>query len=498
MNKKKTWFVALLSIIVLALSACVPVSGSNSDDSKETKSSTKSSEKKEVVLRVMDWSDSSKAIREEFHKKFMAKYPNIKIEYTQLTIDQFKNTILTAVKSGEAPDLFPLPTGMRLAAVVNDGWYQPLDPYIDDDFKTKFMDGTFVEGITMLGGKIYSIPEALSQPSSLVFYNKKLFKEAGLDPDQPPKTYSEFRAAAKKITAAGKGKYYGMIEGGKQSNRWLVTVREWSALGGSGLNANSPISLVTNKATYDSKPVLDVFNLFQGLAKDGSFHPKTMSISAPEARAIFAQGQAGFIVQGAWNVSVWNKNNPDLDYGVMAPPLPDSGQKGTIPITSNSPWMGLSADSKHPKEAALYLKELYSGDYFQQERTKSGDSLSVVKGINEKYNTVEQLKAYQKLNEEYGRVIPDPSIRNPHTADVFVEFKDVSPHAGEILGGVVAGAIKDYKGELTKYSNQLQKAWDSALATAKEKGIEAKGSDFEFPNWKPMENFTTKNYEELK
>lgn len=492
-----TQLLAVLSLI--QMSACSPAAPADGDNAKgNTSSDSKGADNGQVVLRVMDWSDSVKSLRDEFHKKFMEKYPNIKIEYTQLTVDQFKNTVITAVKTNDAPDLFPVPTGMKLSTLVKDKWFQPLDPYIDDAFKNQFIDGTFQNGTTMVDGKIYSIPEAMSLPSTLVFYNKKLFREAGLDPEKPPATYAEFRDYAQKITAAGKGKYYGIIEGGKQSNRWLSTLREWSSLGGSGLNGNSPVSLATKQPTYDSQAVLDVFGLFKGLAKDGSFHPKTMSISAPEARALFAQDQAGFIIQGAWNVGVWNKDNPKLEYGVMAPPLPESGRKGSIPVTSSGAWIGLSANSKHPKEAALYLKEFYGGDFFQPKRVESGDSFSVVKGVNEKYAKAPQLKAYYDIVQNYGRMIPDPSVRNPDTAAVFSEFKDVHPDAGEILSAVVAGAMKDEKEALAQYSKQLGTAWNSAVEAAKGKGAKVSGADFEFPNWDPMKNYTSEDYKALK
>lgn len=500
---RQTLFSTAAAMLVMSLAACTS-SGSAGETKQPTSTAQtakpaeqSSGAQQQITLRVMDWSDSTKAIREEFHKKFMEKYPNIKIQYTQLTIDQFKNTILTAVKSDDAPDLFPVPTGMKIATLVKDGWYQPLDPYIDDSFKNMFVDGTFLEGTTMVGGKVYSTPEALSLPGTLVFYNKKLFSEAGLDPANPPKTYSEFRDAAKKITMAGKGKYYGIIEGGKQTNRWLSTVQDWSSLGGSGLNANSPISLVTKKTTYDSKPVLDVFNLFKGMTLDGSYHPKTMSLTAPEARALFAQGQAGFIVQGAWNIGVWNKDNPDLDYGVMPPPVPDSGRKGSIPMTNSGAWLGLSAKSKHQNEAVLYLKEYYASDWFQPQKVESGDSFSPIKGVNEKYAKAAQLKQYYDICMEYGRIIPDPAILNGAAADVFAEFKDVHPNLGELLAGVVAGAVKDESSKLNDLSKQLDKAWTSAIDATQKKGAKIEAKDFEFPNWDAMKSYSIDDYKSL-
>ncbi len=486
--------VAILLLLVVSLAACS--SKGESPDPVASVDPGNSSEE-QVVLKIMDWSDSVKEIREEFNKRFMEKYPHIKIEYTQLTIDQFQNTILTAIKGGNAPDLFPIPSTVKLATAVNEGWFQPIDPYVEDDFKDHFVEGTFQNGITMFDNQIYSIPENPSIPSSLIFYNKKLLQEAGVDVTKQPLNYSEFREAAAKVTAAGKGKYYGIVEGGKQANRWLITVRDWASLAGAGLNGNSPISLADGKPTYNSEAVLGVYSLFQQLAEDGSFHPKTMSISAPEARALFGQGQAAFIVQGSWCIGVWNKENPELDYGVIAPPVPDTGIKGSIGIGPSGAWMGISADSKHPQEAALYLQELYLGDYYQQARVASGDSFSIVKGINEANINVPQLQEYYDIIQQYGKLIPDAAVRNPSATSVFEYYKDIQPDPGQLLAGTVAGAIKDYAQELDKYSKKVDMAWSSSIEAAQNAGNQVKAEDFIFPNWKPMENYTAENYAQL-
>ncbi|TCL67383.1 carbohydrate ABC transporter substrate-binding protein (CUT1 family) [Hydrogenispora ethanolica] len=453
-----------------------------------------------VTIRVMDWSDSTKSIREEVFRDYMRKHPNIKIEYTQLTIDQYKNTILTAVKSNDTPDLFPVPPGIKLAATVADGWYQPMNRFLDKKFTNSFIDGTFIEGTTMIGGKIYSLPEWLTLPSTAVFYNKKLLKEAGLDPEKPPKTYSKFREYAKKITEAGKGKYYGIIEGGKQLNRWKSTAQDWSSLGGSGLNEYTPVSLATGKPTFDSKAVLDTFELFKSLAEDKSFHPYTMNISAPEARALFAQGQAGFIVQGSWCIAPWKKDNPNLQLGVMAPPLPDDGRKGSVALFTAGAWMGLSAKSKHPKEAMAVLKDLYRADAagYQAKVVASGAFFSAVKGVNDKFLKDPDLMAYYKVFSEYGRFAPDPIIRNPEIAQVFAEIKEIHPNLAELLQGTVAGAIKDPARDLRELSQKSEAELIRAVDAAKTKGAKVKITDFKFANWDPMKDYVAKDYAKLK
>ena len=62
-----------------------------------------------ITLRIYDWSDSTLVYRQKFHEEFMANNPDIKIEYTQLTIDQFNSTVVGAIQNGEGPDLFPFP-----------------------------------------------------------------------------------------------------------------------------------------------------------------------------------------------------------------------------------------------------------------------------------------------------------------------------------------------------------------------------------------------------
>jgi multiple sugar transport system substrate-binding protein len=272
---------------------------------------------------------------------------------------------------------------------------------------------------------------------------------------------------------------------------------DWSTLGGSGLNQQSPISLVTHDANYDSKEVLDVMNLFKGIKDDGSFHPKTMSISAPEARALFGEGQAGFILQGEWSIGVWKRDNPNLDFGVMAPPVPDEGQKGFLPRSSYSPWIGMSKTTKHPKEAALYLKEYFNKDY-QSVLVKAGDRFSILKEINESSSEIPQFKQYYDIAQKYSRLVPNPQIRNPELASVYGNYKDVQPGVGDILQGVVSGAIKDPTTALKQLSDIVDKSLDTAIAKAKAEGAKVDKNDFIFSNWSSDKNYTQQDYKSIQ
>ena len=112
--------------------------------------------------------------------------------------------IQTAVQGKNPPDLF-----ISLATQRYSMWVQnaviALDDLIAadgaagkayvDDFLSGFMEDSYVEG------KIVSIP--FQRSTEIMFYNKDAFKEVGLDPEKPPKTWTELANYAQKLTKIG-------------------------------------------------------------------------------------------------------------------------------------------------------------------------------------------------------------------------------------------------------------------------------------------------------
>ena len=75
---------------------------------------------------------------------------------------------------------------------------QPIQAFIDHDkFSIADLEPNIL-GYYSIGGKLYSMPWNISTP--LLYYNKDAFREAGLDPEKPPQTLDEIRAAAEKLT----------------------------------------------------------------------------------------------------------------------------------------------------------------------------------------------------------------------------------------------------------------------------------------------------------
>ena len=79
-----------------------------------------------------------------------------------------------------------------------------------------------------------------------------------------------------------------------------------AAAAGGKLAATQKVLTDQGVAPYDTDAVKGVMQLFAQLEDDGSIHPDTVNISAPEARELFAQGQSGFLCQGMWCIAQWD------------------------------------------------------------------------------------------------------------------------------------------------------------------------------------------------
>ena len=111
----------------------------------------------------------------------------------------------------------------RVRILVEKGIAQPLEPFIarEKSFSREGYHKAML-AIGTYGGKVYSLPFAVSLPVS--YYNIDLVKKAGGDPDNLPKTWDEVIALAKKINAMGDDNH-GMFFGWTITGNWF-----WQAL----------------------------------------------------------------------------------------------------------------------------------------------------------------------------------------------------------------------------------------------------------------------------
>ena len=113
---------------------------------------------------------------------------------------------LTAVKGGDPPVMSIL-LSSDMFTLIDEDAIVPFDGLIktaDDQAWLKSFYPAFMEN-SQTGGKTWGIP--FQRSTIVLYYNKEMFKEAGLDPNTPPATWADMTAYAQKLTkrdASGK------------------------------------------------------------------------------------------------------------------------------------------------------------------------------------------------------------------------------------------------------------------------------------------------------
>lgn len=504
MKRRRTGLIAVvISAMVLCMTGCGLPSVSNTEGKEESGTTAKAESKAtveettskaaegDVILRVWDYCDSTVTQREAFHKEFEEKHPGVKVEYTCMTQDMLSQSIVTSLSSDEGPDVFYLPATMTLTLAVDEGLIVPMSDYIEKEWFDTLIDEVFIPGTTMLDDKYYGLPEQMALASSLVFYNKKLLEQAGVT--EIPETWDEFLAACKNVTE--KTDAYGLIEGGQQSWRMETLIRAFSQVAGARIAPYGNVLTADGKADFDSPAVKETFAFFTKLVADGSLHPDTVTISAPVARERFAQNEAAFLVSGMFCIAAWEENNPDLEFGVMAIPVPDK-ERGIYQAAGDYSMnvYGISSRSKNPEMSAEYLKCMYSEDYsYQKACVGSGAWLSIVKGINEKYLTNELSKQNYDILKETTVTYPSVRTRDASVEGFYTQVVDVQPGLGDLLQGVFSKSLTDYDTALKTLADASTAEWKRAC--------EAAGVDYgllDFTGWDMSRNFTEEDYAQYK
>lgn len=432
---------------------------------------------------------------------YQEAHPNITVLYEQLPWNEIGKVVPLGVRNGNAHDVFQLPLNVPSAQAVSEGWVAPLDDIIPDfaEWKARFPAGSFLNGFTDFGGKTYTFPAGSNRRyGTLLLYHRGYMEAAGYDPAGEPLTWDEFRAAARTITEQGAGEYYGLILEGNQVGRYEEFVGNLARMAGASADPQQ-IDWRTGMYIHASDQHVAAAELLLAIRDDGSVFPGSTSLTAHDARARMTQEVAGMILQGPWNIPTWQSDAPDFDFGVASQPVPAS--TSPMPLTvgpGGGNYFWIFADSPYANVA---------GDVFHYLGTDEGQrNWAKIVGIADPPISPEALASVNldprsrtaaELFDEQVRLGPDPRVRNPDAAQVYLEMQAITPNFGETLQGLFADAIDNVKEALQDVQNRSDDELDRAIAVAREKGADVTRDDFVFPNWDPTREYTEEDYKAL-
>lgn len=276
--------VIALSLIPAALVAC---SGGPGNGSSATVSSLRAPTKPVTIDVWVGFTgpdgDTFKSIVSSIEKDA----PNLKVNLTAQA--DYETKVRAAAQTHTLPDggVFTDPVNWAVDKIV-----QPMDDFVKLSATKETEYPAAVWDHSVLSNKRYGIPFDV-QPIAF-FWNKKLFKQAGLNPDTPPASQEEFIADAQAITQKDGVPGFEVVSGGPGAV--FLSGLAWTSLAYQGgmkwTNADQ------SEATFNDRAGVDAANFLSDMITKYKVSPA--NVESDTESAAFIQGKNGMLINGVW------------------------------------------------------------------------------------------------------------------------------------------------------------------------------------------------------
>ncbi len=291
-------------------------------------------------------------------KDWQVKHPDIKIVFEHTPYTGYDSKILTRIAGGAAPDIIATEVDY-FVTFASKGVLENLAPYAAAD--TEFSKDAFFPSIRdrfSVNGDLYAVPRDVA-PFACVFYNKKLFDEAGLAYPTDDWTWDDLLRIARALTKqdeSGRTVQYGFYG-------WAWQNFVYGNGGGLVDNVTNPTVTKINdpKTIQGLQFYSDLVNLYKVMPAPVALANLGMGIDL-----MFASGRLGMFLSGIWETPGLRRYNFDWDV-VMFP----KNAEGERAFGSGGSGYAILKSSKNKKEAWEVIKAL-TGPEGQRELARRG------------------------------------------------------------------------------------------------------------------------------
>lgn len=326
---------------------------------------------------------------ESLARQFEAENPGVQVKIEAIPFDSYFDKLLTALAAGTGPDVFQVPMAFG-TELTRSGMISPVPEtvYTTEQIEELFLDWTISQ--FKYNGKYYALPTDVQ--TLVMFVNNKMLREAGLDPEQPPRTWSELLEQARKVTI--RDEQGRIIQGGLDTRyKWAVHnlfIHQ---------NIEGPILDLENKrVTYDQPAGLEAWKFVAEL------------ITGPEAvdsptfltgQMKFEQEKAAFYINHPVTRGRLELNHPDIDWSVHPVPMPDGSDEL---ITVGHHWAYVAnAKSADSELAWKWIKYLASEEAQRLWVLEARDLPSMIKLVNDPDLTPDEAARVAMESLKYAR-----------------------------------------------------------------------------------------------
>jgi len=319
-------------------------------------SGTGLAKRKVVLVHWQHHTPARKEMVEAFAADFMKANPDIEIKIESVPEADYFQKLLPALAAGSGPDTFQIPAGQVLT-YARSGVLQPLDARVAS---AKQIEADFVPGSIerlLIDGKYHGFP--VDTQTIVLFYNPKLFREAGLDPDKPPQTWDETIKYAKLMTkrdASGVTTQMGLATGGYGPVIASLMIQN----GVSMWNAQADLP------DFDSPKAADALQF----AADILTAHKVEDTKMGSRWNAFRAEKLGMVYAHPAMIGSFRATVPDLVFRIAEVPAPKAGGSKSTLLSS---WAYVVSAKAQSEAATQWVAFLTSADAQKQWILNTGD-----------------------------------------------------------------------------------------------------------------------------
>jgi len=305
-----------------------------------------------VKLTVWWWGEQeapgAQKWMDETIAKYQAEHPNVDIEAVLQGTDTLIPAFKSAAAAKEGPDIQYFWGGVWTLEDAWAGSIIPLDDLIPEEEWSHYINNFE----RTWDGKRWGVPWYLS--GNPMVFNPDLFTQAGLDPQNPPKTWDELKDACTKLNAIGVVPISGGLKDGWFGG-WLFSILARQPHDSEKAFMDASVGT----AKFTDPEFVEWWSRLNELKEAGCWNEDINSLNYQDGQDLFVQGKAAMIfgndtfLKGWADTIGWDKMD-----AMLVPKYASGGLADDYIVTAQG-W-GITSWSEHPQEAADFLKFMHT------------------------------------------------------------------------------------------------------------------------------------------
>lgn len=359
MKKNRIVFLILCGIIMLTVAAC-----GNSDGEKGGSSDGK------TTIRFAFWGQPSEVeVQEKIVEAFEEQNNDIHVQLDHVSsAEDFETSILTQNAGGNPPDVF-YAGEVQVQPYAERGLLLDLKSFAEEDLD---LDNYFEPVLRAVGyedGNLWAFPKDATP--IMMYYNKDMFDEAGIDYPEPGWTWEEFEQAAKELTIVGDN-------GRTEQYGWAGDI-SWMSMYPFIYKNGGEVMDDQGNFTMNNPEVKESLEFMKSLMDKGyGPTPEAASNIDQDPLEMFNSGRTAMVIGGRWMAYLTLPLRDELgaEWGVV--PYPEN--KSDTPTTLAFVSLAAPKTTEYPEEAWEFIK-FYVSEEAQRLNGSTGLGMPVLKSV---------------------------------------------------------------------------------------------------------------------